>query len=99
MQQTCEKCSAMFEVTEGDLEYYDEISPIFNGKKYLIPPPVQCPECRFQRRLIFRNERKLYKRKCDLCNKNIVSIYSLDKNYKIFCQDCWWSDKWDSLNY
>ena len=35
MQQTCEKCSAMFEVTEGDLEYYDEIP---KGTRILIDP-------------------------------------------------------------
>jgi hypothetical protein len=33
--------------------------------KHQIPPPTLCPDCRQQRRLSFRNERNLYKRKCD----------------------------------
>ncbi|NUJ98067.1 hypothetical protein HGA92_04755 [Candidatus Gracilibacteria bacterium] len=71
-----------------------------NGKiKYLIPPPTLCPDCRQQRRLSFRNERKLYKRKCDFSGKDIISIYSPDKPYKVYHQGAWWSDGWDALNY
>jgi hypothetical protein len=71
-----------------------------NGKvKYLIPAPTLCPDCRQQRRLSWRNERKLYKRKCDFSGKEIISMYSPDKNYKVYDQEIWWSDKWDSLNY
>ena len=95
----CKQCNISFEIIDKDLEFYEKVSPIFDWKKYNIPTPTLCPDCRQQRRLTFRNEKKLYKRKCNLCNKNIISIYSPDKNYKIFCQDCWWSDKWDSLNY
>jgi hypothetical protein len=47
------------------LEFYEKVSPIFKGRKYSIPTPQLCPECREQRRISFRNERKLYKRKCD----------------------------------
>ncbi|NUJ98295.1 hypothetical protein HGA92_06015, partial [Candidatus Gracilibacteria bacterium] len=68
-------------------------------KKYLIPPPTLCPDCRQQRRLSFRNERKLYKRKCDASGKEIISIYSPDKPYKVYNQDFWWSDGWDALDY
>ncbi|NUJ97913.1 hypothetical protein HGA92_03965 [Candidatus Gracilibacteria bacterium] len=71
-----------------------------NGKiKYLIPPPTLCPDCRQQRRLSFRNERKLYKRKCDFSGKDIISIYFHDKPYKVYDQEIWWSDKWDALDY
>jgi hypothetical protein len=71
-----------------------------NGKiKYLIPSPTLCPDCRQQRRLSFRNERKLYKRKCDFSGKDIISIYSPDKPYKVYDQEIWWSDKWEALDY
>ncbi|NUJ97278.1 hypothetical protein HGA92_00650 [Candidatus Gracilibacteria bacterium] len=71
-----------------------------NGKvKYLIPSPTLCPDCRQQRRLSFRNERKLYKRKCDATGEDIISIYSPDKPYKVYNQDFWWSDRWDALDY
>ncbi|MDD4530300.1 MAG: hypothetical protein PHO80_01980, partial [Candidatus Gracilibacteria bacterium] len=68
-------------------------------KKFNIPAPTLCPDCRQQRRLAFRNERKLYKRKCDLSGKEIISIYSPDKPYKVYGQDEWWSDKWDPMDY
>jgi len=73
---------------------------LWNGKvKYLIPAPILCPDCRQQRRLSFRNERKLYKRKCDFSRKDIISMYSPDKPFKVYEQNIWWSDKWDALNY
>ena len=74
--KTCRKCQAGFPITDKDLEFYDKVSPNFGGKKYSIPSPTLCPDCRQQRRLSFRNERKLYKRKCDATGKDIVSIYA-----------------------
>jgi len=99
----CKQCNASFDITDKDLEFYEKVSPTFNWKKYSIPTPTLCPECRQQRRLSFRNERKLYKGKCDLCNKNIISIFSPDKANNIYCSNCWFSDKWklmlNSQNY
>ncbi len=67
--------------------------------RYIIPPPTLCPDCRQQRRLAFRNERKLYKRKCDATWNEIISIYSPDKPYTVYHQDYWWSDAWDAMKY
>ncbi len=64
-----------------------------------IPDPTCCPKCREKRRLAFRNERKLYKRKCDFSGKEIISIYSPDKPYKVYNQKVWWSDQRDALDY
>ncbi|EKD30199.1 MAG: hypothetical protein ACD_78C00121G0001, partial [uncultured bacterium (gcode 4)] len=97
--KTCTHCSANFDITDKDLEFYDKISPVFGGVKYPIPSPTFCPDCRQQRRLSFRNERKLYKRKCDLTGKEIISIFSPDKSYKVYGQSAWWSDKWDAMEY
>ena len=97
--KSCSKCSINFDITDKDLEFYNKISPVFDWKKYEVPTPTFCPECRQQRRLSFRNERKLYKRKCDATGENIISIYSTDKNYKVYSSDFWWSDKWDALDY
>jgi len=99
MFKQCKNCQQSFEIIDEDLKFYEKVSPEFCGKKYLIPAPSLCPECRQQRRLTFRNERKLYKRKCDLCKKDIISIYSPDKKYIVYCPDCWWSDKWNDLEY
>lgn len=81
------------------MEFYAKVSPIFGGRKYQIPPPIFCPDCRTQRRLAWHNERKLYKRKCDVTGKDIISIYSPDKPYIVYHQDYWWSDSWDPMDY
>jgi len=97
--KVCKQCNTNFEITDKDLEFYDKISPIFNGEKFNIPSPKLCPDCRKQRRLSFRNERKLYTRKCDATWKQIISIYSPDKPFKVFNQEFWWSNKWDTMDY
>jgi hypothetical protein len=97
--KTCRHCNDSFPITDKDLEFYEKVSPVFDGKKYPIPPPTLCPDCRQQRRLSFRNERKLYKRKCDATGKDMISIYSPDKPFKVYHQDFWWSDKWDATEY
>lgn len=86
--KTCNNCGAKFDVTERDHAFYLRVN---------VPEPIDCPVCRENRRLTFRNEKKLYLRRCDLCDKQIVSIYSEEKPYHVYCPNCWWSDKWDPL--
>ena len=97
--KTCKVSGQPFPIYQSDLEFYDKISPTFNGKKYQIPLPTLCPEERQRRKLVRRNEGKLYRRKCDMTGEGIISIYSPDKPYKVYKQDIWWSDKRDSLEY
>lgn len=99
MQKNCKQCAQKFEVTEDDLKFYDKISPVIGIKKYQIPAPTLCPTCRQKRRLAFRNERHLYLRKCDLSGRQILSMYSQDKPYKVYDHKEWWSDKWDPMGY
>lgn len=99
MHTVCKNCRQNFEVVAEDLKFYEKVSPIFGEKKYPMPAPKLCPDCRQQRRLSFRNERNLYNRACDLCKKPIITIYSPDKQYTIYCRECWWSDKWDPLSF
>ncbi len=47
----------------------------------------------------YRNERSFYKRTCDKCKNLVVSIFSQDSEYKVYCNDCWWSDEFDPLSY
>lgn len=93
------KCWTSFEITDRDLEFYDKVSPVFNDVKYSIPSPKLCPDCRQQRRLVWRNERSLYKNTCHATGKNMISNYSPDKSFKIYEASEWWSDKWDALEY
>ena len=76
-----------------------KVAPIFDGKRYDIPPPSLCPACRQQRRCAFRNERKLYHRKCDGTGRQMISIYSPDKPFTIYDQEYWWGDEWDPRDF
>lgn len=105
--KTCKQCSTTFPITDKDMDFYAKVSPKFTSplgewsgvRSYLIPPPTLCPDCRAQRRLSWRNERKLYKRKCDATGKDIISVYSSASPFTVYEQDYWWSDKWDPMSY
>ncbi|MBI4407482.1 MAG: zinc-ribbon domain containing protein [Candidatus Kerfeldbacteria bacterium] len=90
MTKTCRQCQNSFIITTSDQDFY---------KRMEVPAPTLCPNCRQQRRLAWRNERSLYSSTCRLCGKAVISLYSPDKPYTIYCQDCWLSDQWDPLNY
>ena len=88
-----------FSITQQDMDFYAKISPTFAGQVFHIPTPTLCPEERERRRLSFRNERNLYRRTCDATGKEIISIYSPDKPYKVYDQKIRWSDSRDPMDY
>ena len=75
------------------------MSPIFGDKKYAIPTPTLSPDERQKRRLSWRNEQKLYKRNCDKSGKEIISLYSPEKEFPVYDQKIWWSDDWSPIDY
>ena len=89
-KRACQNCKSEFWIESEDFKFYEKIK---------VPPPTWCPECRMVRRMIFRNERILYKRKCDLCKKEIISMYPEDTIFHVYCQHCWFSDKWDAMKF
>jgi hypothetical protein len=97
--QTCPISGKAFHITQQDMDFYTKISPTFAGQKFVIPMPTLCPDERQRRRLSFRNERNLYRRKCDASGKDIISIYSPDKPYTVYDQQIRWSDSWDATEY
>lgn len=100
MPQMCKNCKASFEITAEDLAFYDKVSPRFGGKKHALPPPKECPSCRYQQRLTWRNERNLYRRTCAATSHDILSIFSPDKEWPpVYEQSYWWSDKWDAKTF
>ncbi len=90
MNTNCQGCKKEFEIEDEDLKFYEKI---------MVPTPTFCPKCRLARKLVWRNERSLYKRECDLCKKNIISMYKADATFPVYCHECWWSDKWNPLDY
>jgi len=99
MNHQCKTCQADFEVTPEDMDFYDKVSPVFNGVKQLVPPPINCPTCRYQRRLMFINEFYLYSESCALCSKHMLSQIDPSSGRKSFCRDCWTGDGHDPLDY
>ncbi len=86
----CQNCKGEFLIEPDDFSFY---------KKMKVPAPTWCPECRIIRRMLYRNERSLYKQNCDLCNKPTISMYDPRDKYVVYCNDCYASDKWDPINY
>lgn len=88
--RTCKVCHQNFNIDEEDFLYYSKIG---------VPPPTLCPFHRKLRRLVSRNERKIYRRPCDLCKKMIIAVYDTTVPFPVYCPDCWWSDEWDSSKF
>lgn len=90
MTKICQNCEKNFDLAPEDLELC---------KRLGVPPPTWCPECRVIRRFAFRNERNLYKRKCDLCGEAKIMMYPEGTPFPVYCKPCWWSDKWDARTF
>jgi hypothetical protein len=103
--KTCQNCKAQFTVDEDDLTFYEKVR---------VPPPTFCWLCRAQRRMAFRNERILYKRKSDFSGQDIFSMYAPASNeapfgakamegrtsgYMVYEKEVWLTDRWDPLEY
>ncbi|MEK7608533.1 MAG: hypothetical protein AAB495_03055 [Patescibacteria group bacterium] len=88
--KVCQNCHKDFTIESEDFDFY---------KKIDVPYPTWCPECRLKRRLRFRNERTFYRRKCDLCRKDMIGMYPPDTEFPVYCVRCWWSDGWDPASY
>ncbi len=97
MSKVCRKSGAKFSVSEDDLRFYERISPAFEGKIFLLPPPTLCPELRAMRRMAWRNSNHLYRRTCDKTGASIVSGFPPDAPYTVYGIKTWWGDDWDSL--
>ena len=89
-KRICQNCKKDFVIESDDFNFYEKIK---------VPPPTFCPECRFQRRMVWRNERTLFKRKCDLCQKNIIAMYRESVPFPVYCRECWYGDGWDATSF
>jgi len=89
--KNCKKCKQDFILDSDDLGFYEKMK---------VPAPKVCPDCRFKMRALFRNETSLYSgRKCALCGKSVISVFNPKSPYTIYCQSCYYSDKWDPYEY
>ena len=88
--RVCQNCKNQFVIEPDDFGFYERIK---------VPPPTFCWLCRAQRRMAFRNERILYKRKSDFNGKDIFSMYAPDSGYKVYEKEVWLTDAWNPLEY
>lgn len=88
--KTCQNCKNPFTIEPEDFAFYERMR---------VPAPTWCPECRLVRRLVHYSKRTLYKRDCNLCGKSIFSMYDSSNPITVYCNTCWWSDKWDPMDY
>ena len=88
--KTCQSCKKDFTIEPDDLGFYERIQ---------VPPPTFCPDCRFQRRMSWRNGWHLFKKKEILHGKEIFSFFPPENKIPIYERDYWFSDAWDPLEY
>jgi hypothetical protein len=86
----CQNCKSSFVIEPEDFAFYEKIK---------VPPPTWCPECRFQRRMVSRNERNLFRVKDAHDGKEIFSGIPPTAPVKIYEREFWWSDGWDPVDY
>ena len=90
-KKQCVKCNTDFIVDSDEQGFYEKMK---------VPTPNVCPDCRFMMRLLWRNETSLYTgRKCDMCQKSIVTMYNPKSLYVVYCYECYRGDKWDPKDY
>jgi Zn ribbon nucleic-acid-binding protein len=90
--KVCRFCKSQFTIEPDDFSFYEKIE---------VPLPTFCPECRNQRRMSWRNERSLYKRKCDAPGhaEDIITMFDPAEGHVVYDAKYWWSDEWDPIEY
>ncbi|TSC67369.1 MAG: Uncharacterized protein G01um101466_722 [Parcubacteria group bacterium Gr01-1014_66] len=88
--RTCQNCKNPFQIDPEDFAFYEKIK---------VPPPTFCPQCRMQRRMVWRNDKTLYIRKDDHTGKDIFSMFSDTAPITVWDHVEWWSDSWDAMEY
>ncbi len=88
--KACQNCKQNFTIEPDDFAFYEKVK---------VPPPTFCPQCRFQRRLLWRNQWHLFKKTEARTGKKLFSLFSESDPITIYERDFWWSDSWDPMQY
>jgi len=87
----CQNCKTDFTIEPADFGFY---------KKIDVPPPTWRPQCRMIRRMLFRNERKLFRVKEAFTGRDVVSLYPQEANFPIIDDKEWFGqENWDPMDY
>ncbi len=88
--KSCQNCKKDFVIEPDDFGFYEKMK---------VPAPTWCPECRMIRRLSFRNERNLFRRKDAHTREDSFSGFPAEANVNTYPNDYWHGDKWDPMDY
>src|SRR3989344_1653193 len=88
--QACQNCKNDFVIEPDDFGFYEKIK---------VPPPTFCYLCRAQRRMTFRNERRLLKVKNYFTGEDIFSTHPERGGRKVITREEWFGDSWDAMEY
>lgn len=98
-RRTCPLSGTVFPLYKSEQEFFQKKSLSFAGQTFHIPGPDISKEERLKARLIFRNERKLYRRNCDKTGKSIISNYAPHKAYTVYDKEYRRSDNRNPMDY
>jgi len=76
----CQNCKQDFVIEPDDFAFYEKMK---------VPAPTWCPECRFRRRFIWRNERKQFRTKSALDGTSVLTLYPPEAGYTIYRNEEW----------
>ncbi|MFA5272775.1 MAG: hypothetical protein WC353_01300 [Candidatus Peribacter sp.] len=76
----CEKCKRNYKVIAQELALYRSRS---------LPIPHRCFDCRRMDRFDLRNPRKLWKRPCMKCGKEMETTYPPSRPEVVYCEQCY----------
>ncbi|MBI2055321.1 MAG: hypothetical protein HYT42_00280 [Candidatus Sungbacteria bacterium] len=88
--RVCQNCKTEFSIEPEDFAFYEKIQ---------VPPPTWCPECRMVRRMLFRNQRTLYKRRVIGVDEEVFSVFPEDASFPVHYQKDWLSGGDDAVKY
>ncbi|MEK7080863.1 MAG: hypothetical protein AAB902_00500, partial [Patescibacteria group bacterium] len=88
--KNCQNCKKDFTIEPEDFDFYEKIK---------VPAPTWCPMCRFQRRAIFRNERKFFRNIDAHTGEPLLSLFPKEARFPIYQDIFWAGDGWDPFSY
>lgn len=90
--RNCQNCKKDFVIEEDDFSFYETMKT---------PPPTFCPDCRLERRLVWRNEHGLFRRTNNTPGGTgqLISIFPDSSDVTVYDHAYWWSDAWDASDY
>ena len=76
----CEATKRPYKIIRQELEFY---------RKMRLPVPHLHPDERHKRRMAMRNPRKLWKRPCMKCGREMETTYAPERKEIVYCESCY----------